>query len=135
MKSKLTVKEYTEALEKNKLIGLKCQDCGTITAPPRMTCFKCSGFNLEPCELSGNAKIVTFTAIRVPPQSRQGQPPYLVAMVELDEGPWLMANLSGANPDTASLELIGKRVKMITPLPSSEKRPEGGLAPLFTLDL
>jgi len=54
-------------------------------------------------------------------------------MVELDEGPWLMANISGIEPGAVSIELIGKRVTMIPPLPSPEKRPEGGLAPLFAL--
>jgi uncharacterized OB-fold protein len=135
LKSKLTVKEYTEALENNRLIGLKCLDCDTVTAPPRMTCSKCAGLNLEVVELSGNGKIVTFTSVRVPTQSRMGQQPYLVIMVELDEGPWLMANLSGSDAAAASMELIGKKVKMIAPLPSPERRPEGGLAPLFVLNL
>jgi uncharacterized OB-fold protein len=134
VKPKLTVKDYTEALEKNRLLGLKCRDCGTITAPPRMTCCKCSGYELEPVDLSGNGKIVTFTSVHVPTQCRQGQQPYLVVMVELDEGPWLMANLSGADPDSATIELIGKRVKMIAPLPSPERRSEGGIAPLFALN-
>jgi uncharacterized OB-fold protein len=84
-------------------------------------------------ELSGNGKIVTFTLIHVPPQSRHGLKPYLVAMIELVEGPWLMANISGTDAGTASIDLIGRKVKMITPLPSPERRPEGGVAPLFVL--
>ena len=77
---------------------------------------------------------MTFTRVHVPPESRQGQPPYLVVLVELDEGPWLMANLSGIETDTASMELINKRVKMVAPLVPPEKRPETGVAPLFALE-
>jgi hypothetical protein len=54
-------------------------------------------------------------------------------MVELEEGPWLMANIGGTDPGNASLDLIGRKVKMITPLPSPERRSEGGVAPLFAL--
>ena len=133
MQSVLTVKEYTEALEQKKLMGLKCDDCNAITAPPRMTCSQCSGFRLKRVELSGKGKIVTFTVIRVPPNSRQSQPPYYVIMVELEEGPWIMANLCGVGVDQESADLIGKKVIMTIPLPSPERRVEGGLAPLFQI--
>jgi uncharacterized OB-fold protein len=134
MQPKLTIKEYTEALINTRLLGLQCQDCGAVTAPPRMVCRKCCGTNLEVIQLSGKGKIVTFTSIHVPPESRQGQPPYLVIMVELDESPWLMANLSGIDTDTASMELIGKRVRMVTPHLPAEKHPPVGVAPLFVLE-
>ncbi len=38
MEYKLTFKGYNEALKENKLLGLKCQECGTITVPPKMVC-------------------------------------------------------------------------------------------------
>jgi uncharacterized OB-fold protein len=122
MQPKLTIKEYTEALINTRLLGLQCQDCGAVTAPPRMVCRKCCGTNLEVIQLSGKGKIVTFTSIHVPPESRQGQPP------------WLMANLSGIDTDTASMELIGKRVRMVTPHLPAEKHPPVGVAPLFVLE-
>ena len=134
MQPKLTVKEYTAALIENRLLGLKCSDCGAVTAPPRMVCGNCSGVNLKVFELTGKGKIVTFTSIYVPPESRQGKTPYIVVMVGLDEGPWLMANLSDVDAGAASMELIGKKVRMIAPLPSVDRRPEGGVAPLFVLD-
>jgi len=134
MQPKLTVKEYTAALIENRLLGLKCSDCGSVTAPPRMVCGKCAGVNLRIIELAGKGKIVTFTSIYVAPESRQGKTPYIVVMVELNEGPWIMANLSDAETGAASMELIGKKVRMITPLPTAVSRPEGGIAHLFVLD-
>ncbi len=129
----LTIKAYTESLKAGRLLGLKCRDCGTTMAPPRPVCRNCSGTNLDIAELSGKGQITTFTVIHVPPENRQGQPPYIIIMVELDEGPWIMANLSGIDADTASMSLIGQKVKMIIPQPVAEKRPEEGIAPLFVL--
>jgi uncharacterized protein len=134
MQTRLTIQDYTAALKENRLLGLKCLECSAVTVPPRMVCQSCGGVNLDITKLSGKGKIVTFTRVHVPPESRQGQPPYIVILVELDEGPWLMANLSGIETDTASMELIDKRVKMVAPLIPAEKRPEIGVAPLFTLE-
>ncbi len=134
MQPKLTVREYSSALKENRLLGLKCLDCGEINIPPRMVCRNCGSLKMDIIQLSGRGKIVTFTCVHVPPESRHGQPPYIIIMVELDEGPWLMANLSGIESDTASMELINKRVKMVAPLVVPEKRPETGVAPLFVLE-
>jgi len=134
MDSEISIKEYLTALAGNRLLGLKCSECGFITAPPRLACRKCGGLILEAVELTGKGKIVTFTVVHLPPESRRGQPPYLVVMVELDEGPWIMGNLSGQEPAKATLELIGKRVTTKNqPLPEGQK-PEKGVSPLFVLE-
>lgn len=133
MEPKITVKEYLAALRENRLLGVKCKVCGFITAPPRLACRKCSGLDTELVELSGKGKIVTFTSVHVPPVNHRGRAPYLVVMVELDEGSWIMGNLSGADPANSSMELIGLRVTMKNPPPSGEKELEDP-APLFCLD-
>ncbi len=132
MGPKITAKEYLAALKENKLLGVKCKDCGFITAPPRLACRKCSGLDTELVQLSGKGKIVTFTSIHVPPLSRRGRTPFLVAMVELEEGPWILGNLSGVDPTTASMELIGQKVIMQNMPPTSGNEKEDP-APLFVL--
>ncbi len=134
MVSKISIKEYLTALTENRLLGLKCSDCGFITAPPRLACRKCASQDNEVVELSGKGKIVTFTVVHLPPDSRRGQPPYLVVMVELDEGPWIMGNLSGLDPAEASLELIGERVTMKNQPLAEGQKPESGVSPLFALE-
>jgi uncharacterized protein len=134
MDSKISVKEYLTALTENRLLGLKCRECGFITAPPRLACRKCGSHETDNVELGGKGKIVTFTVVHLPPENRRGQPPYLVVMVELDEGPWIMGNLSGLDPAKATLELIGRRIHMQNqPLPEGQK-PENGVSPLFVLE-
>lgn len=132
--SKISIKEYLTALAENQLLGLKCKDCGFITAPPRLACRKCGGQDTEVVNLAGKGHIVTFTSVHIPPENRRGQTPYLVVMVELDEGPWIMGNLSGIDPTSATLELIDKRVVMKKQSLFEGQKPENGLSPLFVLD-
>lgn len=112
MEYKLDFRTYSDALKKNKLLGLKCNDCGNITCPPKMTCQECAGTDLEIVELSGKGKIVTFTQTFVAPQGRECEVPYTVILVELDEGPWIMGNLIDIDPDKVNMELIGKKVSL-----------------------
>jgi len=134
MESKITVKEYLAALKENRLLGLKCQQCGFVTTPPRAACRKCAGFESKVVELSGKGRITTFTSVYIAPQDRQGKTPYLVVMVELDEGPWIMGNLSGIAPNQATIDLIGKRVTMNNLLISGKPNPENIPSPMFVLD-
>jgi uncharacterized protein len=134
MDSKISIKEYLTALTENRLLGLKCCDCGFITAPPRLSCRKCGSQVNEIEELSGKGKIVTFTVVHIPPEIRQGQPPYIVVMVELEEGPWIMGDIEGVDPCNVTLDLIGKRVTMKNPPLAPEQKPEDGVSPVFVLD-
>ena len=133
MPTKIIVKEYFTALKENKLLGVKCTICGFITAPPRLACRKCACQDTNVIELSGKGTIITFTSVYIPPENRRGKAPYLVVMVELDEGPWIMGDLNGPDPTTATLELIGKRVKMDNSL-LDKTDPKGEAAPQFYLE-
>lgn len=114
MEYKLIFKNFNEALKKNnKLLGLKCNNCGKFTCPPKMTCQECGSTNLDIVALSGKGKVVTYTVSYVPGLGREVEAPILIVMIELDEGPWIMGNLVDMDPNQATMEsLIGKRVKM-----------------------
>ena len=135
MEHKLTFKDYNEALKENKLLGLKCKECGTITVPPKMVCRKCASPDMEIIELKGRGKIQTFATVNVAPEGREDEVPYIIVLVELDEGPWLMGNLTGVDPNEATMELIGKRVKMGHKVFPGDKYSAGeGVSPLFSLE-
>jgi len=134
MESKLTYTEYNKALKENRLPGLKCNTCGTINVPPRMTCRKCAGTAMEMVELTGKGKIKTFTVVHVTSGARQDESPPIVVLVELDEGPWIMGNLGGFDFHLASMELIGKRVKMGDNTPKDSVSLKSDSVPLFIVD-
>ncbi len=135
MEQKLIFKDYSEALKEDKLLGLKCKECGTITVPPKMVCRKCASPDMEIIELKGKGKIQTFTPVFVAPEGREDEVPYVIVLVELDEGPWIMGNLTGIDPVKATMELIGKRVKMGHKVFPGDKYSAGeSVSPLFSLE-
>ena len=135
MDYKLTFKEYNEALKQDKLLGLKCKECGNVNVPPKMVCGQCTGTDMEVVELGGKGKIQTFTTINVAPEGREGEVPYTIVLVELDEGPWLMGNLIDIDPTKATMELIGKKVSMGHKVFPGDRYSAGdGARPLFSLE-
>ena len=134
MEHKLNFKQYSEALKQNKLLGLKCKECGNITVPPKIVCSKCSSTDLDIAELSGKGKIQTFTTVFVPPEGREGECPYVIVLVELDEGPWIMGNLTGIDPNKVTMEIMGKSVKMGHAVFPGDKFSAGdGARPVFSM--
>ena len=135
MKHKLSFKDYNEALKENRLMGLKCKQCGVITVPPKIACGGCASTEMDVVEFSGRGEICTFTTVFVAPEGRESEVPYIIVMVELDESPWVMGNLIGIEPDKASMALIGKRVKMEHAVFPGDKYSAGdGARPLFSLE-
>ena len=135
MEYKLTFKEYSEALKKNKLLGLKCNSCATVTVPPKMVCRKCASTDMDIVELSGKGKIETFTTVQVAAEGRESEAPYIIVLVALDEGPWIMGNLVEINPGEATMELIGRRVNMGHKVFCGDKYSAGeGARPLFSFE-
>lgn len=135
MEYKLSFKEFNKALKKNKLLGLKCGDCGAINVPPKMVCSECTGTNLEITELSGKGSVKTFTTNYVAAEGRECEAPYIIVMVELDEGPWIMGNLIDIAPNKVDMDLIGKRVVMGVKVFPGDKYSAGDMArPLFSFE-
>jgi hypothetical protein len=134
MEYKLTSKNYAEALKQDKLLGLKCRSCGAVNVPPVMVCRQCAAADMDIVELGGGGKIRTFTTVFVAAEGRESEVPYIIVLVELDEGPWLMGNLEGVDSKQASMELVGKKVKMGHRVFPGDKFSAGeGVGPLFSL--
>ena len=106
----LTFEQYQQGLSNGKFLGLRCEKCGTVTFPSQGVCRDCGGKDLEVTEIKGQGTLRTFTVVRVAPEGMK--PPYVVAMVELDEGAWTMGNLVDVNPDEADMGLMGRKVKL-----------------------
>ena len=135
MEYKLTFKDYSEALKNDNLLGLKCKECGAITVPPKMVCRTCTSPDMDIVELGSKGKIVTFTTVNVASEGRQDEVPYIIVLVELDEGPWIMGNLIDIDPAEATMEVIGKRVKMGHKVFPGDKYSAGeGARPLFSFE-
>ena len=102
-----------------------CGGCGLVFFPPRQFCPGCWGEDLAWERMGGGGTVWTFTEVHVAfyDDTWAGDVPYVVAVVELDEGPRLLANIVEA--DTGS-PAIGDRVESVF-----EERPEGVTLPMF----
>jgi len=69
-------------------------------------------------------------------EGREDEVPYVIVLVELDEGPWIMGNLTGTDPAAADVALIGKKVRMDgSRVFSGDKYSAGeGASPAFVLE-
>ncbi|MEN6390874.1 MAG: Zn-ribbon domain-containing OB-fold protein [Syntrophomonas sp.] len=134
MEYRLTFKDYNKALKQEKLLGLKCRDCGTVTCPPMMVCAQCAGTDQEIVQLSGKGKIVTFTTSFIAAQGRENELPYTIVMVELDEGPWIMGNLVSIDSKKVDMDIIGKEVLLGCRVFPGDNYSNGDLArPAFSV--
>ena len=109
MEVKLTSQDFYEALRENRLLALKCRQCGAYTVPPQAVCSECSGQDLEIAEISGGGKVRSFTVIHVAPMGLEA--PYVVGLVELDEGPCVFGTIICTDPCEVTMDIIDKRVK------------------------
>jgi hypothetical protein len=92
-----SVSSFYAYLAKKKLMGARCSKCNTLFAPPRPTCPKCGSAKLLWAELSGKGKLTTFTVVHVGPAELADETPYVVGVVELDEGPKVSCRITGVD--------------------------------------
>jgi len=77
-----------------------------------MRCHECSSLDLEEVELSGAGTIQTYTTIYIAAENRENEVPYVIVLVKLEEGPWIMGNFCDIDPSRVTMDLIGKKVKL-----------------------
>jgi len=102
---------WREIPQRYNLIGNQCTVCNKIYFPPRESCPYCrrkSMGKMKDVKLSNNGKIVTYTIIYDAPENFEGQAPYPIAIIELDEGPRITAQIVDCKLDDVK---IGMRVK------------------------
>lgn len=103
---------YWEAARRHELLLPRCDSCGLVFAYPRRLCPGCWSSELTWRPMSGEGRVWAFTEVHVAfyDDTWARDVPYVIAVVELAEGPRLMANL--IETDTAGLR-IGDRVRVV----------------------
>jgi uncharacterized OB-fold protein len=97
--------------QRYNLTGTICPACGEKSFPPREICPKCGAEGSAPFPFSGRGEVYSFTTIYEVPSGYEEQAPYTVALVRLEEGPLITAQLTDlgeAKPE------IGLPVEMVT---------------------
>jgi uncharacterized OB-fold protein len=80
------VSDFAQHLKDGRLMGSRCTKCGATSFPPRADCEECLSGDFEFVEISGRAELHTFTKIVAAPTGFEDMAPYLVGVVDLEEG-------------------------------------------------
>jgi uncharacterized OB-fold protein len=95
---------YWDGLRQHRLMLPRCRDCAKAFFYPRALCPFCHGAAIEWFQASGRGQLYAFEiAHQTFNKAFRVTPPYVLAMVELDEGPRLMSNLINIAPDPAAI--------------------------------
>ena len=116
---------YWEGARNGKLLLQRCGDCGTLRFFPRLLCTECGSDHTEWTEVSGRGTVHSFTVVhRAAFPAFQAITPYVVALIDLEEGPRMMTNIVG---DDAHDVAIGDAVTVVF----EDRGTEGAKVPQF----
>lgn len=104
-------KPYWDGAAEGRLSLQRCGDCATVIWYPRGICPECGSKRLDWFDASGRGTIYSYTVVRrgaTGPYS--GATPYVVAYVELEEGPRVMTNIVHCDVDSVG---VGDAVRAV----------------------
>jgi uncharacterized protein len=91
----------------------RCDDCGHVRYPIATICPRCLSGQVTWTAMSGNGVVQSYVVFeRAYHDSWKDQVPYVVALIELDEGPVLVSNVIGVPPAQVR---VGQRVTVAFP--------------------
>ncbi len=101
---------YHAYLKEGRLVGVRCRNCGRLSAEARPMCQECHSRDVEWFPFSGRGQLSAFTCISVVPNAMGEKGfgrnnPYCSGIVTLEEGPRISALILGV--DAANPQNIG----------------------------
>jgi uncharacterized OB-fold protein len=96
---------------RSRLVGEVCTKCGARIFPPRDVCPDCAEAAQTRRVFGGKAEVYSYTIVRYAPAGYGEYVPYPVALIKLEEGPVLTAQLTDVDSDDVH---IGMPVEMVT---------------------
>lgn len=91
--------EFWAGTTRGVLLLERCPDCQTVIWYPRGGfCPSCGGFSAVTFEAAGTGTVYSFTVVHRGLGEYAGVTPFVIAYVELDEGPRVMTNIVEVDP-------------------------------------
>ena len=102
-------KPFWDATSEGRLVLPRCNDCATVIWYPRLFCPECNSFDVSWFEASGRGTIYSFAV------NRRGQGDYrdltyVLAYVELEEGPRVLTNIVDCDVEQVA---VGQAVQVV----------------------
>ena len=100
---------YWQSLREHRAKLQKCGRCGRFRFPPSPSCYHCGTLGGNWKVISGKGTIYSWTVVRHPIDPRlKGEVPFVIALVELEEGPRVATRLTGCDQEKVK---VGMPVK------------------------
>ena len=97
-------KPFYESIEKGELSANQCNDCGHTFLPAAKHCPKCLSDQVEWTVLSGEGSVYSWVEYhRAYHEAFKDKIPYVVAIVQLKEGPRLISNIIDYDAETLKI--------------------------------
>lgn len=101
---------FWEGTRERQLRFQRCGDCQAAVWYPRLRCPSCLGDDLRWTDSAGAGSIYTFNVMRRPGNPMMAdEVPYVVALIDLDEGYRMLTNITGCPPESVA---CGQRVEV-----------------------
>lgn len=101
------------------LLIRRCVPCDKLFAPTVARCSACSSDEFEPVAAAGTGSIVCWRIVDCAPNASADPVSATLAIVELDEGPWVYTTIAGPVPQSADTPV---RVRFRAP-PGADRFP------------
>lgn len=115
---------FWDACAQHRLVLPRCESCTEVIWYPRLVCPSCGGTTVTWVEASGRGTVYSFSVVRKGQGPYRDVAPYVLAYVELDEGPRVMTNIVGVDPDAVR---VGQAVRVVF-----DDTGDGDALPRFT---
>ncbi|NWG02930.1 MAG: Zn-ribbon domain-containing OB-fold protein [Syntrophaceae bacterium] len=99
-------KEFWMGCKEHTLKFQKCKACGHVRWPPSVICPMCYSQEIQWIAARGKGKVYSFAVYHVAYHPGfEKEVPYVVADVELEEGPRLLTNIVDCQPDEVTCNM------------------------------
>ena len=97
---------YWEAARNHELKLQQCGACSAFRFPPAEVCSECTSDAYDWNPVSGKGRVFSFVIYhRAYHPGFQGEIPYVVGVIELDEGPRMLSNVVGCKPEEVRCDM------------------------------
>lgn len=115
---------WRERAQRYRNESARCKACGHRHFPPRAVCEQCGGRDLERVAMALTGRVLTWTVVHATPPDLAADAPYVVAVLEMDDGTRTLAQVADVLPEQMRMEMpVRLEFRRIR-----ENRPSGVIA-------
>jgi uncharacterized protein len=101
---------FWDGCAEGRLVLPRCDECGELIWYPRLSCPFCGSHSVTQTDVSGRGTVYTFTIVRRGAGAFRDAAPYVLAMIQLEEGPTMMTNVVDVDPESVT---VGQPVHVV----------------------